>query len=221
MGADVKQSGEQFGNSAKYLRWQDKAANQNFSPVSYRLSPKRLPTFSCRSVSSSQFPISRALSTPLTSNNASACCLQAAGSGRLRPRKRILRERQVVQVASRDVAVASRAQRRLLRTATIKSVGAARVKAASRGRIDGARHIALEDDASTGRSWLRYRYRGKQGLRVGMLRRPEELAFLRQFDDFAEVHHGHAVRHVLDDGEVVTDEQHREPELLLQVRAAG
>jgi NitT/TauT family transport system substrate-binding protein len=30
MGADVKQSGEQFGNSAKYLRWQDKTANQAF-----------------------------------------------------------------------------------------------------------------------------------------------------------------------------------------------
>lgn len=30
MGADVKQSGEQFGKSAKYLRWQDKAANQKF-----------------------------------------------------------------------------------------------------------------------------------------------------------------------------------------------
>ena len=30
MGSDVKQSGEQFGNSAKYLRWQDKAANQKF-----------------------------------------------------------------------------------------------------------------------------------------------------------------------------------------------
>src|SRR5205085_5686700 len=30
MGADVKQSGEAFGNSAKYLRWQDKAANQKF-----------------------------------------------------------------------------------------------------------------------------------------------------------------------------------------------
>jgi NitT/TauT family transport system substrate-binding protein len=30
MGADVKQSGEQFGDSAKYLRWQDKAANQKF-----------------------------------------------------------------------------------------------------------------------------------------------------------------------------------------------
>jgi len=30
MGADVKQTGEQFGNSAKYLRWQDKEANAKF-----------------------------------------------------------------------------------------------------------------------------------------------------------------------------------------------
>jgi NitT/TauT family transport system substrate-binding protein len=30
MGADVKQTGEQFGKSAAFLRWQDKAANQKF-----------------------------------------------------------------------------------------------------------------------------------------------------------------------------------------------
>jgi NitT/TauT family transport system substrate-binding protein len=30
MGADVKQSGEQFENSQKYLRWQDRDANQKF-----------------------------------------------------------------------------------------------------------------------------------------------------------------------------------------------
>jgi len=30
MGADVKQTGEQFGNSARFLRWQDKAANAKF-----------------------------------------------------------------------------------------------------------------------------------------------------------------------------------------------
>jgi NitT/TauT family transport system substrate-binding protein len=30
MGADVKQSGAEFESSAKYLRWQDKAANQKF-----------------------------------------------------------------------------------------------------------------------------------------------------------------------------------------------
>ncbi len=30
MGADVKQTGEQFANSAKYLRWQDREANKKF-----------------------------------------------------------------------------------------------------------------------------------------------------------------------------------------------
>lgn len=30
MGADVKQTGEKFGESAKYLRWQDQAANKKF-----------------------------------------------------------------------------------------------------------------------------------------------------------------------------------------------
>jgi NitT/TauT family transport system substrate-binding protein len=30
MGADVKQSGEAFANSAKYLRWQDRAGNKSF-----------------------------------------------------------------------------------------------------------------------------------------------------------------------------------------------
>jgi NitT/TauT family transport system substrate-binding protein len=30
MGADVRQSAEQFGNSAKYLRWQDQEANKKF-----------------------------------------------------------------------------------------------------------------------------------------------------------------------------------------------
>ncbi len=30
MGADVKQTGEQFGNSAKFLRWQDREANKKF-----------------------------------------------------------------------------------------------------------------------------------------------------------------------------------------------
>lgn len=30
MGADVKQTGDKFAESAKYLRWQDKAANQKF-----------------------------------------------------------------------------------------------------------------------------------------------------------------------------------------------
>src|SRR3954454_15068934 len=40
MGSDVKQSGEQFGNSAKYLRLQEKAANQKFSAGEFQAFPK-------------------------------------------------------------------------------------------------------------------------------------------------------------------------------------
>jgi NitT/TauT family transport system substrate-binding protein len=36
MGADVRQTGEQFGDSAKYLRWQDKAANQKFFTAEFQ-----------------------------------------------------------------------------------------------------------------------------------------------------------------------------------------
>src|ERR1700742_622452 len=36
MGKDVKQSGEAFGESAKYLRWQDKAANQTFFETEFK-----------------------------------------------------------------------------------------------------------------------------------------------------------------------------------------
>ncbi len=36
MGADVKQTGEQFGASAQYLRWQDKAANKKFFEAEYK-----------------------------------------------------------------------------------------------------------------------------------------------------------------------------------------
>ena len=40
MGADVKQTGEQFGNSAKFLRWQDKAANKKFFESEFQIFSK-------------------------------------------------------------------------------------------------------------------------------------------------------------------------------------
>ena len=40
MGADVKQTGEQFGQSAKFLRWQDKAANKKFFEGEFPASSK-------------------------------------------------------------------------------------------------------------------------------------------------------------------------------------
>jgi hypothetical protein len=46
-----------------------------------------------------------------------------------------------------------------------------------------------------------------------VLRRGEEAALRRHLDDLAEVHHGHAMGHVLDDREVVADEEQGEAEL--------
>jgi hypothetical protein len=44
MGADVKQTAEQFENSQKYLRWQDRAANQKFFAGEHAPSARKRPT---------------------------------------------------------------------------------------------------------------------------------------------------------------------------------
>ena len=49
MGADVKQTGEEFGKSAKYLRWQDKAANKEFFAGEFKTFSRRPPTCCWRS----------------------------------------------------------------------------------------------------------------------------------------------------------------------------
>jgi NitT/TauT family transport system substrate-binding protein len=40
MGADVKQTGEQFGKSASYLRWQDKQSSRDFFAGEYAVFAK-------------------------------------------------------------------------------------------------------------------------------------------------------------------------------------
>ena len=54
MGADVKQTGEQFEHSADILRWQDQAANRRSSPVTSARSRRRQPVSCSRSASSSR-----------------------------------------------------------------------------------------------------------------------------------------------------------------------
>src|ERR1700686_889253 len=105
---------------------------------------------------------------------------------------------------------------RLLYAAAIKDIGASGVKAAALGRIDRTRYIALQDDPLSRRSWLGDRHRGEQRLGVGMFRRAENLPLAPDLDDLAEIHHRHPMRHVLDDGEIMADEQHPQAELALQ-----
>src|SRR5205809_4388138 len=50
-----------------------------------------------------------------------------------------------------------------------------------------------------------------------MARRGEDLLPWRHLRDRAEIHDGNAVRHVLDDRQIVADEEQREAELPLQI----
>lgn len=56
MGADVKQSAEQFEASQKYLRWQDKAFTRSSSPASTPRSARRRPNCCSEPGSSSRCP---------------------------------------------------------------------------------------------------------------------------------------------------------------------
>src|SRR4029077_11837445 len=131
--------------------------------------------------------------------------------------ERVLRRRQIVQMAGGPLAFAQGAKRGLVYAATVEGVRAARVEAAALRRVDRAWHIALQDDARARIARLRHRHGGEERESVGVLRRGEDLAFLRRLDDLAEIHHRDAMRHMLDDGEVMADEEKGEAELLLQV----
>src|SRR5262245_20411186 len=71
--------------------------------------------------------------------------------------ERVLRRRQIVQMAGGKVAAHRGTQGRLLGAAALEGIGTAGVKAAALGRIDGTWHVALEEDARAWRAGLRDR----------------------------------------------------------------
>jgi hypothetical protein len=68
-----------------------------------------------------------------------------------------------------------------------------------------------------GLSGLGDRRRRQQGLRIGVLWIGEQLGRVRQFDDPPQIHHRDTGRDVAHHGKVMSDEQVRQPELLLQI----
>ena len=108
-------------------------------------------------------------------------------------------------------------QLRLLGPAAVEDIRAAGMKTAALGRIGRARHLAFQDDALPCRTRLGHRDGRQQRFRIGMHGRGEDISLWRELDDLAEIHHRHAMRDVLDNGEIVADEQQREAELPLQV----
>ena len=81
---------------------------------------------------------------------------------------------------------------------------------ARRRRAAGASCVAASSGSATGTADISAPVYGMRGWRV-------ELVGVGQLDDLAEVHHRDAVAHVAHDGEVVGDEDQRQPELALQV----
>ena len=74
-----------------------------------------------------------------------------------RSSERVLGRRQIVQMAGGKVAARRGTQGRLVGAAALEGVGAAGVKAAALGRVDGTWHVALEDNAGARGAGLRHR----------------------------------------------------------------
>jgi hypothetical protein len=87
------------------------------------------------------------------------------------------------------------------------------VEAAAAWRIDRAGHVANENDALALALGLGIGDRDcrQQRLRIGMQRVIVKLVLVRQLDNFAQVHHRHAVADMAHHRKIVRDEQVRQP----------
>ncbi len=85
-----------------------------------------------------------------------------------------------------------------------------------RGRCRGAAGDVVVDDAQARRALRERRPAGEQRLRVGVLRRGEDLRHAALLAHLAVAHDDDVVGDLADDAEVVADEQHAHPALLLE-----
>src|ERR1043165_5241112 len=91
--------------------------------------------------------------------------------------------------------------------------GAARVEAAARGRVNGRRHVALQDDALSSARRVGDGDGRKERARVWVKRAGVKLLGGGDLDDAAQVHDGHAVGDVLNHSQPVRDEEVRKLKL--------
>ena len=132
-------------------------------------------------------------------------------------RRARLRQVEVVRQVAGDHAGADAVGPGVLTFTDGHAEGAARMEAASRGRVDGARHVTLEH--LHGRACFRVGRRGAVQERhsVGMTGFAEHLSRRPLLRDLAQVHDGDRLRHRLHHGQVVSNEQVSEPQALLQL----
>src|SRR5215510_6918693 len=95
--------------------------------------------------------------------------------GRQRSKRALFRALLAADLAGDPVSGADLLQDLLVLRAARHADGAARVEAAAGGRLDGAGHVALEEDALAPDRGIGDGHRGEERLRVGMLRVVVEL----------------------------------------------
>ena len=120
-------------------------------------------------------------------------------------------------MTGRELPRAARRQHRRLDAAAREGVGAAGMEGAAFRRIDRGGHVALEHDALALRARIGDGRGRHQGLRIRVARRGEDRLLVADLDDAAEIHHGDAMRDVLDDAEIMGDEEIGEAERLAQI----
>ena len=120
----------------------------------------------------------------------------------------------IYQPASHPVIGFDLFEDRLFERAPVNRHRAARMEAATLGRIQRAGYITLENGALALEGWVSDRDGRHQGLGVWMQRIFIEFFAASQLDHLAQVHHGHAVGDMLHHAQVVGNEQISKPELL-------
>ena len=124
---------------------------------------------------------------------------------------------EVVGEVAGDRAPADRVWLWALRGADVHAERAARVEAAALRRSHGAGHVALQHLHGAARLGVGRRRAPQQGDGVGVARIAEHLFCRSLLDDAPEVHDCERVRHGLDDGEIVGDEEVSEAKPALEV----
>ena len=119
-------------------------------------------------------------------------------------------------VAAGEMPVAGIGKFRNLGPAPVDHIGAARMEGAARRRCRRIGHFPAQDDTIRSAPWIGLRHRGQQRRRIGVERRGVEAPRRGDLDDAPNIHHGHAVAHVLHHAEVVRHEQVGQAEPVLQ-----
>src|SRR2546427_4765208 len=120
-------------------------------------------------------------------------------------------------MARDSMTIRSKFQSWLHLIADLLSIGAARVKATARGRLNRAGHISLENDSFLLMVWIGHRYCGEKRAGIRVFGVAVDRLTRRDFYDLAEIHDRYPVADMLNHSEIVRDEEIGELHLLLKL----